>query len=76
VGGEPALLAARAADPVVVHQAGDLVTADIEAGLADSSGELAAPVHRVVLGPDRLDLGPSSASRILRAHGRRVLADP
>ena len=46
---------------ISAHQAGDLVTADVEAGLARRGGELATPVDRVVPFPQhrqrRADLG-------------------
>src|SRR5207244_3040596 len=66
VGGEPLLLPARPTDAIDAHQAGYLVAADVEPGLAGRLGQLASPVHRVVLRPegfeDRAQLGVTTRS--------------
>ena len=65
-----------AADALSFHQACDLVTADVDAGLTNGDGHLAAAVHRVVLLPDRPDLRAHLSVADLAGAGLAGLGGP
>ena len=56
VSGETLPGSAGATQPTRAHQPGDLIATVVDAGLACRSGQLAAPVDRVVALPERLEL--------------------
>ena len=76
MGREPLLGSARTTDALLLHQTGDLVATNVEVGTPGGLREFAAPVHRVVLLPDRLDLGAEFGVADLAGARRAALGGP